>query len=72
MSSEGDDHPITRRELEDFKQFIDERFNGLRWQMMLVIGVATALIRFDAPTPVTAAAVIALVLKAVVFTGWRL
>ncbi len=68
-----DDSHITRRELDEFKDFIDEKFRSHRSQMLLYIGLAVGLIRLDIPTPVTAAAIAAMVLKgALAFTGWRL
>jgi hypothetical protein len=69
-----DDAHITRRELEEFRDFIDERFKTHRAQMLLAIGVAVGLIRFDLPTPVTATALVALCFKGIlsVVAGWRL
>lgn len=69
-----DDAHITRRELDEFREFIDERFKTHRSQMLLAIGVAVGLIRLDLPTPVTAAAIAVLCVKGVlsVFAGWRL
>lgn len=79
-----DDSHVTRRELEQFRshvderfddtaKFVEERFRAHRSQMLLYIGVAVGLIRLDLPTSVTAAAIFAMVVKgAVAFTGWRL
>ena len=69
-----DDAHITRRELDEFRTFIDERFKTHRAQMLLAIGIAVGLIRFDFPAPVTAGALIIMGAKGVltVFAGWRL
>lgn len=61
-----DDHPITRRELDEFKEFIDQRFKTHRSQMLLYIGIAVGLIRLDLPNTVTAAAIIAMMAKGLV------
>ena len=72
MPDDGDRH-ITSRELDDFKDFIDERFKSHRNQMLLYIGVAVGLLKLQVPDPVTAAAVAAMIAKGLVaFTGWRL
>lgn len=68
---DGDRH-ITSRELEDFKQFIDERFRANRAQMLLAIGIAVGLIRFDVPDSITAGAIAVVIgksLYAVFFRG---
>lgn len=67
-----DDRHITRRELEDFKEFIDERFKQHRTQMLLYIGIAVGLIRLDLPQPLTAGAIVAMCLKGLwSFAWWR-
>jgi len=68
---EGTDH-VTRAELAEFKQFLEEKFRSQSNRFLLYLGVAVGLIRFDIPAPVTAGAIIAMVAKggvALLFRG---
>lgn len=72
MSGNNQD-PILRGEFDTFKQLLDERLKRTETKMILYLGIAVGLIRLDIPTPVTATAIAAMVIKgATAFLGPRL
>ena len=60
---DGGDRHITQRELDGLKEYLDEKFKSHRTQMLLYIGIAVGLIRFDVPTVITAGAIAAVTAK---------
>lgn len=70
MSDDGDRH-ITSRELQAFKEILDEKFKSHRNQMLLYIGVAVGLIRFDVPDSLTAGVIVAAIAKGAITVFWR-
>lgn len=67
MSEEDpDDKHITRRELEAFKGYLDEKFKSQNNRTLLYVGLAAGLIRFDVPKEVGALAVLFAIAKGAV------
>lgn len=52
-----EEHDLLARErLDEFKLFIEERFKWMHTRMMLYIGAAAGIIKFDLPKELTVAA----------------
>jgi hypothetical protein len=57
---------VDRREFEEFKHYLDQKFKELHIRVLLYIGAAVGIIRFDIPKEATAAAIGAIFLKVLV------
>lgn len=57
--SEDEDKPITRRELGEFEQKIIAKMDATNARTILAFAIGVGLIKFNAPDPLTAVALLA-------------
>lgn len=65
-----DDRHVTERDFAAFRELLDERLRRTETRMLLYIGAAVGLLRFDFPDKVTAAAIGLMVLKGLASFAW--
>ena len=68
--SDGDRH-VTERDLHSFRDYLDERFRSHRNQMLLYMGIAVGLIRFDLPEPITVGVILGVIAKGSASVIWH-